>query len=59
MKKILKNAFLGFHARVNSGQLQGFLVVKDLELCRAACNPHMGFAIQRTVIQYFIGLKGE
>lgn len=55
MKKILKMAFPGFHARINSGQLRGFLVVKDLELCRTACNPHMGFAIQRTVIQYFIG----
>ena len=31
-----------------SGQRSGFVVVQDLELCRTARSPHMGFCIQRT-----------
>ena len=31
-----------------SGQRSGFVVVQDLELCRTARSPHMGFCTQRT-----------
>ena len=37
----------GLVSRIESGLLEGFVVVKDLELCHTSCNPHMGFAIQR------------